>query len=86
MTEPASDPDEALRRILNGREVIPGPDLSRCFEIKRGVGVGPNKLISWRSRKNHIPFVQEGHKIFYPWPEAWDWYLVEFAGKRNKAA
>ncbi len=81
-----ADPEGEIQKILNGRDLVPGPVISQCFKVKTGKGIGPHKFIAWRSRKNHIPFVAEGHRILYSWPEVWDWYLIEFAGKRNRAA
>ncbi|MEN6587244.1 MAG: hypothetical protein ABFE02_14485 [Sulfuricella sp.] len=39
---------ETIESILAGRELIPREDLSRCFCVVKGHGVGPNTLIHCR--------------------------------------
>jgi len=77
---------DTIESIHAGRELIPRGDLSRCFKVATGHGVGPATLIHWRCRKNPIPYVGEERRILYRWAEVWEWYLIEFQGKRRKAA
>lgn len=68
-----------IEEIIQGRDLIPWQDLSRCFKASpRGRGVSFHTLQAWMVAKPSVPCIREGRSLLFNWAEVWAWYKIHF--------
>ena len=70
-----------IPEIIRGRDLIPWQDLAACYRESRGLGVCFRTIQAWQAQG--MPYVQDGRKLLFSWPESWEWYKLHFAHVRK---